>query len=201
MQRALVRPAVPPPEARRPRSGRIVSRMASNTTTGTTSPATQVISGTDDATAPRSDRGGRRYRGSRVLVALAPATHGYLLRPLRGRIWTARRRPDTRNFHGLRRGLWLFRACGALEFCLLNDRGAVEGNSRGSHGGECNEPSCDPRYLHPERADRGAVALSPEWEATRRRARHRLRRTLSMGLTMRPLRGRIEVGGGTAGPS
>ena len=37
------------------------------------------------ATAPRSDRGGRRYRGSRVLVALAPATHGYFLRPLRGR--------------------------------------------------------------------------------------------------------------------
>lgn len=50
--------------------------MGSNTTTGTTSPTTHVIYGTDDATAPRSDRGGRRYRGSRVLVALAPATHG-----------------------------------------------------------------------------------------------------------------------------
>ena len=82
---------------------------------------------------------------------------------------------------------------------LGDDRGAVEGNSRGSHGGECNEPSCDPRYLHPERADRGAVALFPEWQATQRRARHRLGRTLSLGLTMRPLRGRTEVGGGTAG--
>ena len=51
---------------------------------------------------------------------------------------------------------------------LGDDRGAVEGNSRGSHGGECNEPSCDPRYLHPERADRGAVALFPEWQATQR---------------------------------
>ena len=51
------------------------------------------FSGTEDATAPRSDRGGRRYRGSRVLVALAPATHGYLLRPLRGRGATPRRRP------------------------------------------------------------------------------------------------------------
>ena len=85
MQRALVRPAVPPPGARRPRSGRIVSRMGINTTTVTTPPTTHVICGTDDATAPRSDRGGRRYRGSRVLVALAPATHGYFLRPLRGR--------------------------------------------------------------------------------------------------------------------
>ena len=77
--------------------------------------------------------------------------------------------------------------------------GAVQGNSRGSHGGECNEPSCDPRYLHPERGDRGAVALFPEWQATQRRARHRLRRTLALGLTMRLLRGRTEVGGGTAG--
>ena len=46
---------------------------------------------------------------------------------------------------------------------LLNDRGAVEGNSRGSRAGERSEPSRDPRYLHPQRADRGAVAFSPEW--------------------------------------
>ena len=78
-----------------------------------------------------------------------------------------------------------------------DDRGAVEESSRGPHGGECGEPSRDPRCLQPERADRGAVALFPEWQATRRRARHSLRRTL--GLTMRPLRGRTEVRGGTAG--
>ncbi len=92
--------------------------------------------------------------------------------------------PQARKNQSPRRKPW------ALEFGLLNDRGAVEGNSRGSHGGECNEPPCDPRYLHPERTDRGAVALSPEWGATRRRALHRLRRTFSVRLTMRPLRGR-----------
>ena len=103
-------------------------------------------------------------------------------------------------------------------------------NSRGSRGGECNEPTRDPRNRRPPRTDRGAVALHREWEATQavrisitglrampmartlievylhivfssttRRARCRLRRTSSLGLTMRPLRGRCVTAGGSAG--
>ncbi len=52
-----------------------------------------------------------------------------------------------------------------------DDRGAVEGNSRGSNGGECNEPTCDPRYLlHPERGDRGRIVRpnARRWRRNRR---------------------------------
>ncbi len=55
---------------------------------------------------------------------------------------------------------------GRLEFGLLNDRGAVEGNSRGSHAGKRSEPACDPRNRQPPCPDRGAVALYSELEAT-----------------------------------
>ena len=127
-----------------------------------------------------------------------------------------------------------FRDCGGV------DSATAEGsiprprsgrcNSRGSRGGECNEPTRDPRNRRPPRTDRGAVALHREWEATQavrisitglrampmartlievylhivfssttRRARCRLRRTSSLGLTMRPLRGRCVTTGGSAG--
>ena len=49
-------------------------------------PTTNVISGTDDATAPRSVRYGRRFRGSRDGSLHSPARDPRLFhRPLRGR--------------------------------------------------------------------------------------------------------------------
>ena len=48
-------------------------------------------------------------------------------------------------------------------------------------------------------AERSHFCCISSLNGKQRRARHRLRRTLLLGLTMRPLRGRTEVGGGTAG--
>ncbi|MBK6313044.1 MAG: hypothetical protein IPF53_01670 [Blastocatellia bacterium] len=54
--------------------------------TSTVPPTTHVITGTDDATAPRSVRDGRRFRGSREGSRRSPARDPRLFhRPLRGR--------------------------------------------------------------------------------------------------------------------
>ena len=103
-------------------------------------------------------------------------------------------------------------------FDRLTDRGAVEGNSRGSRGGERSEPTRDPRNqpatTHRPRSGRtvfregsnsetsggGLEGLQPAGGIrTTRRARCRLRRALSLGLKMRPLRGRGVTAGGSAG--
>ena len=80
------RPAVPPQTSVRPRSGRIVSPRDDVRRRRCRARRRVAFHSGDNATAPRSARSWWRYRGSHGARCTRPrATHGYFLRPLRGR--------------------------------------------------------------------------------------------------------------------